>query len=149
MEKEIIIKSNSKTHKNKPVKYIINKNGCWICTSHSKSYGYPYITLNYKRKRLSRIIYELFYKKIPEGMIIMHKCDNPNCINPEHLILGTSKDNTQDMLNKKRNKYGESKANSKLKSEDVKYIKSCNIGCTTLAKKYNVSQTLIKKNQKR
>ena len=141
---KIEIKSSSKTNPNKPVEYYIDKNGCWICTSHSKSYGYPYITLNYKRKRLSRVIYEKFNGKILDGLVVMHICDNPNCINPNHLILGTSKQNSEDMVKKNRNQKGEQKKNSKLTNADVKFIRKCKIGATTLAKKYNVSQTLIK-----
>lgn len=139
MEKTILIKSSSKTLQPRPVKYYIDNNRCWICTSHSKSYGYPCIMLDYKRKRLSRVIYEMFNGKIEKNMVIMHLCDNPNCINPQHLKVGTHKQNSQDMVNKNRNKVGEEHHSAKLKKEDILYIRNSNKTCNRLAKELNVS----------
>lgn len=86
--------------KMKPITWEVNKNDCWICTSHKKDKdGYP---VGYRRK-IHRHVYEQCFREIPIGMVVMHKCDNPSCINPEHLKLGTYKENTQDMYQKKRN----------------------------------------------
>ena len=54
--------------------------------------------------RTNRVSYYLTKGDIPEGMIIMHTCDNPRCVKPDHLKLGTHKDNTQDMIAKGRHK---------------------------------------------
>ncbi len=76
---------------------------CWENTSHYKdSYGYPYIRRNGKKSNISRYVWRLRFDPIPRGMCICHKCDNPKCINPEHLFLGTHKDNSQDMARKGR-----------------------------------------------
>ncbi len=78
-------------------------NGCWICTSHhADSSGYP-IGSN---GRLHRIMYEKYKGKIENGLFVCHKCDNPTCINPEHLFLGTNADNFNDMRNKNRHSKG-------------------------------------------
>lgn len=142
---KLIIKSHSKTHPTKPVEYEINENGCWICTSHATTGGYPYITLDFKRRKLSRVIYELFKGSIPHNMVVMHLCDNPRCINPEHLKIGTYKENTQDMIQKKRNMYGVKHKLAKLNDDLVRYIRQSDKGCTTLAKELGVSKTLILK----
>lgn len=55
-----------------------------------------------------RIAYTEFVGDIPDSMIVMHSCDNPPCFNPEHLYLGTQKDNMHDMANKMRRASGES-----------------------------------------
>jgi hypothetical protein len=80
-------------------------------------------------------MYERYKEPIPVGMFILHSCDNPSCCNPEHLSVGTPKDNTQDMMNKGRYKLpinafkkghgaGESNIKSKLTKEDVEFIRA-------------------------
>ncbi|TAF00895.1 MAG: HNH endonuclease [Oscillatoriales cyanobacterium] len=71
----------------------------------------------------SRLMYEAHHGQIPEGMLVCHSCDNPTCVNPEHLFLGTHKDNTQDMLRKNREARGDKLPQTKLTSEQVKEIK--------------------------
>lgn len=95
----------------KTIMYIIDKNNCHICVSHSKTkYGivqYPAICINYKILTMSRYLYEKVKGKIPKGLILRHKCDNKGCINLDHLILGTKKDNTHDALIRNRLKIEE------------------------------------------
>ena len=88
----------------KPIQYTVDENGCWICTSHSKcgNGGYFQIWIGGIKNSLHRYIFERFKEPIPKGMLVCHSCDNPSCINPEHLWLGTQKDNIQDMVKKGR-----------------------------------------------
>src|SRR5208337_3746273 len=84
----------------KKIEYIVNENGCHICTSHyCDSRGYPIIQRN---KHMSRYLWEEKHGPIPEKMEVCHKCDTPACINVDHFFLGTQKDNMKDMYNKKR-----------------------------------------------
>ena len=99
--------------------YTINKNGCWIWTnSMGKEYNsYPSLIIKgVKEKSLSRLSYLVHKGEIPKGLLICHKCDNPPCINPDHLFLGSYKDNSQDMVNKKRYR----KSNQYYRQQEVK-----------------------------
>lgn len=107
--------------------HIITKDGCWL-TNLALSHGYPVLRKTSpggKGKNLmaSRLMYEAHHGQIPEGMLVCHSCDNPTCVNPEHLFLGTHKDNTQDMLRKNREARGDKLPQTKLTSEQVKEIK--------------------------
>ncbi len=132
----------------------LDKNGCipWlgaprgrygaiqICDKNSK-YRYNYTQLAH------RISYELFVGEIPEGMCVCHKCDNRKCVNPNHLFLGTHKQNTTDMVNKNRcnMKNGENHFHSKLTDKDIPKIFDLykKLSQRKIAKIFNVSQTSI------
>lgn len=62
--------------------------------------GYGMFSIRGYQIRAHRYAYMQHYGDIPDGLIVMHKCDNPSCINPEHLILGTIADNNKDRDNK-------------------------------------------------
>jgi len=100
-----LIKSlyNSGKKQTRPVTYTVTAAGCFECTSHKPgSSGYPRITLGGKSYRMSRFIWERINGPIPTGFYICHTCDNPRCINPKHLFLGTPTDNVNDMYKKNR-----------------------------------------------
>jgi hypothetical protein len=66
---------------------------------------YPFIYFQGKCYRGNRLLYALCFGKIPDGMFVMHTCDNVKCINPNHLRLGTPQDNVDDMISKGRHKF--------------------------------------------
>lgn len=82
----------------------VNKtdSGCWIWTGAKSSRGYGY----FQNIRAHRFSYEYHREKIPSGKIVMHKCDVPLCVNPEHLIVGTYADNSHDRDSKGRTATG-------------------------------------------
>lgn len=79
---------------------------CWIWQGNTQSSGYGCIKAFGVMVSCHRLSYELYNGKIPDGMEVMHSCDNPLCINPDHLSLGTHKDNMRDMIKKGRAKRG-------------------------------------------
>lgn len=80
----------------------ITESGCWIWTANSDKDGYGQFRIGKKMMRPHRFSYEHFVGEIPNGMYVLHKCDIPSCVRPEHLFVGTQKDNVADMIKKGR-----------------------------------------------
>ncbi len=126
----------------KEIAWKVDENNCWICTSHkTDAYGYPACKRNNKLIKIHRLFYEKHCGKIPINMQVCHKCDNPTCINPEHLFLGTHLDNMRDMDAKGRRTVGEMSPHSKLTEKDVKQIRYVllNTSRKKIAEKFNIS----------
>jgi hypothetical protein len=89
-------------------KYVINEvTDCWDWTAALNNIGYGMFRFSSKGMRTAhRVSYELFNGPIPAGLAVCHTCDNPICVNPKHLWVGTLKDNAQDMVAKGRNGRG-------------------------------------------
>jgi hypothetical protein len=83
----------------------IRDDGCWMFLGAWNSDGYGNIRVQGKLWATHRLSYELFVGPIPNGISVLHHCDNPWCINPEHLFLGTQLDNVRDMIAKGRSNF--------------------------------------------
>lgn len=77
-------------------------NGCWTWSGGKDQDGYPVFTVGGRPYRGHRWIWEELRGPIPAGMLICHRCDNPPCVNPDHLFLGTNSDNMLDAVGKGR-----------------------------------------------
>jgi len=127
---------------------VIKKDGCWDSKTPLRKGGYIQIRYIDKMIGIHKASWLIHNGKIPDGLLVLHKCDNKRCSNPEHLFLGTHKDNHQDMVNKGRQNLpiGENHKNSKLTIEKVKKIKELlNLGVTVrrISKDFNMGKSTI------
>jgi hypothetical protein len=76
--------------------------GCWIWTGRCRPTGYGQVFVNKKTISAHKFSYETYKEPVKSGILVLHSCDNPSCVNPEHLFLGTQSDNMFDMYKKKR-----------------------------------------------
>lgn len=78
------------------------EDACWIWTAAPDQYGYGRMYWRGRNYPAHRIAYEVTHGDIPDGLWVLHRCDNPPCVNPAHLFLGTRQDNVDDMMQKGR-----------------------------------------------
>jgi hypothetical protein len=97
---------------------------CWRWTGATLRGGYGNFHVNKKTVQAHRFSYKLHIGKIPEGMHVLHHCDNPPCVNPKHLFLGNNLINSQDKVKKNRQTKGEDHPHHKLKLEDIPKIRN-------------------------
>lgn len=121
-------------------KTVVLDNDCWEFTGARNNMGYGVIRVDGRKNLLAhRVAYDLVVDDIPDGMIVLHKCDNPACINPEHLKLGSMKDNSIDMTSKGR-------GTSLLDEDKVRQIRKMfdqGMKGTDIAKIFNVTKTTV------
>lgn len=135
-------------------KKVAKSEWCWNWTGCRDGNGYGEIGTGGKRgvAFAHRVSYELHNGPIPEGMHVLHKCDNPSCVRPDHLFIGTHTDNMRDMWAKGRGRCdgagrkGSANGNHKLTEEQVGAIRqrlSAGQSQRSLGQEYGVSKTLI------
>jgi hypothetical protein len=127
-------------------KILLNaETGCWEWTAYKLRTGYGTIIIDGIVHRAHRVSYEVHCGEIPDGLYVCHRCDNPSCINPEHLFLGTQSDNMEDMHSKDRGAdlRGTKHGMAKLADADVIAIRSANYSADKLASEFGVSKSLI------
>lgn len=125
---------------------VAKESGCWEWAGvRDTKDGYGVINIKGRsgRTRAHRFSYEMHKGEIPEGLVVRHKCDNPCCVNPDHLELGTHADNTADSVSKGRHVHGEKMHTAKLTEQDVLDIRGSSLSSKELALKYGVDSTNI------
>ena len=133
---------------------VLKTDGCWIWQGYKDPNGYGQIGRRAKLILVHRLSWELTYGSIPNGLWVLHSCDNPSCVRPDHLFLGTNADNVRDMVAKGRARNagtmrlccGDKNVNAKLTGEIVREVRQlCASGVTRteLARRYGVNITTI------
>jgi len=117
--------------------------GCWIWTAGKDGHGYGSFNFGSKVVSSHRFAYMIFKGTIKEGLLIRHICDNPSCVNPNHLLVGTHQDNTQDKLDRNRLNPAKGENNgqsilTELEVKEILYKLIDDIIVSVLAEQYNV-----------
>lgn len=119
------------------------ENSCWNWLGSTTEFGYGKLN----RSSAHRYSYELAFGAIPDGMGVLHKCDNPSCVNPAHLLLGTNSDNCADKVEKRRHPRHETSGKAKLTLIQVVEIrKLLGVGSETqgqIGERFGVSASAI------
>lgn len=136
--------------------------GCWnwqgsVVNGYGRFFLGSRLLGNRREMKTHRYSYELAKGKIPPEMLVRHSCDNPRCVNPDHLLLGTQQDNMTDKVQRGRQSRGERHGNAILSDEAVKEIRAAygvapgrrgrrpgkHISQAQLAKRFGVTQEAI------
>jgi len=120
----------------------VDKSGeCWEWTAFKDDCGYGCFGLNGRRERAHRVALILDGVDIPLGMCVCHHCDNPGCVNPDHLFIASHTENMKDMKNKGRGINGEKNGNARLTDQDILRmfdLLKCGVRQVDIAKYFNV-----------
>lgn len=131
----------------KPITWEVEENGCHIVTSHARRpNGYPYIQRGGKQKPIHRYTYEQRYGELESSSIVIrHSCDNPACINIDHLSKGTQQDNMNDKVDRNRQTKGEDAGKAVITEQEAKLIKYFYEGWThdEIASQYRINRRQV------
>jgi hypothetical protein len=120
----------------------------WLAAVNKKKLGYGLIKVDGKMLTANRVAWVLTRGPIPDGMCVLHHCDNSTCVNPDHLFLGSQIDNIKDMWQKRRGRHGSAHPNARLMEQDVREVKmKWLFGMTqaALAREFDVSRRTIQR----
>lgn len=128
--------------------------GCWPWTGAVTAFGYGRLGDKSKRKTLvtHRVAWEAINGPIPEGLCVLHRCDNPPCCNPTHLFVGTRSDNAKDMMNKGRgtlsqHKFtGERHGRARLtesKVAEMRALFAAGVSVSAIARQFNAARSTV------
>lgn len=131
----------------------VNRNaarGCWEWQGLRNRDGYGLVTIAGKQWLTHRYAYHILCREVDRSVVVRHECDNPCCVNPTHLIVGTQADNIRDMVSRGRNvpPRGERHGSAKLTEDDVRVIRRrCESGerQAAVALDYNLKPPAVQK----
>lgn len=115
-----------------------NKTECWEWKGAKDKDGYAFVKFEGKQMRVTRVL-----TSAPKRSVVMHSCDNPSCVNPDHLKVGTVEENNRDKKEKGRDKKGLQVHGAKLTDRQVKSIFSSSKSVSSLAEKFSVTNGTI------
>lgn len=127
----------------------IDKSGdCWNWKGYRDADGYGVFSFRGKRRKAHRVAWEIVSGEIPRGMCVCHRCDNPSCLNPSHLFLGTNQDNTRDKMSKGRYSClrGERHQNAKLSEfqvREIRRLRGMGLGLSLISERFGVNVSVV------
>lgn len=127
-------------------RYVVGKNtGCWLWLNANPHNRYGSWSA-FGENRPNRASWVMHNGAIPEGYLVLHKCDRPGCVNPDHLFLGTQDDNMKDMKSKQRARVskGTNNTNSKLSEQQIHSIRNSSLTHRELSEFFGVNPVTIR-----
>lgn len=124
----------------------INKtDGCWEWKAAKDKDGYGFFSVDREIRYAHRIAYMLYVGEITNGLHVCHKCDNPSCVNPDHLFLSTHRGNMEDRKNKGRyqSQKGELNNSAKITKQISDAIKSMKLSQRKIARLFGISKSQV------
>ena len=122
----------------------VPESGCWIWEGNATPQGYGFMKVGPDRVLTHRLAYSLAAGPVTGSDCVLHRCDNPSCINPSHLFLGTRADNNADRTRKGRHVYGSASPNAKLTDEVVRRARISDEPLPVLAARHGVSHETMR-----
>lgn len=119
-------------------------NGCWEWTGQLNYYGYGVIWHNRAGRRAHRVSFEIHKGPLTKDDVVCHSCDNPKCVNPDHLFKGTKLDNNRDAKSKGRNARGQRAGSARLSDSAIELLKMGeHLSQRELAQIFGISQSQV------
>lgn len=116
----------------------------WMGSRNKGNRGYGQFWIGHTFVGAHRFSYELHHGKIPDGLEVCHHCDNPACVNPDHLFLGTHKENEEDKKSKNRQARGKAVVHqNKINENDVVNIRNSAKSYDEISKEYGISSAMV------
>lgn len=123
--------------------------GCWDWTATKNQKGYGRFTTDYSTFSAHRFAWSMENGEIPDGAFVLHTCDNPACVNPAHLFLGSNADNMADKVAKGRQAQGVGNAYSKLTEAQVMAIRADTRLLRVIGDEYGINKTQVSRIRRR
>lgn len=119
--------------------------GCWVWTAYKNSDGYGQFRIGKSMEKAHRVSFSIYREHVDKGMEVLHSCDNPACVNPDHLSIGTHLLNMRDMVAKGRQATlkGNKNGRAKLTESEVIDIRDDSRSQRKIAKIYEISQAHV------
>ena len=145
--KQITWLEDGNGNKCSPIKHLLSllskpTDECVLWDGYTENYGYGRIWYKNRNTLVHRVSFELKVGN-PAGHVVRHSCDNPLCINPKHLTIGTQLDNIKDRNQRGRTAVGENVGSAKLSERDVLLIRSSSISTRKLGAMFGISSSSV------
>jgi hypothetical protein len=122
--------------------------GCWLWIGNTDRKGYGQLMINKRAYSAHRLAWTFNKGEIPHGLCVLHKCDTPACVRPDHLFLGNQRDNIHDCIAKGRfnpgRQKGEINGQAKLSEDQVKLIRNSALSSRVLGRQFGMSHSHIR-----
>lgn len=117
--------------------------GCWIWLGAINENGYGRVSWLRRNAHAHRVVYEILARPLKAGEQVLHRCDNPCCVNPDHMFIGDPALNKADSVSKKRHVHGEKHPTSKLTDETALQILRAPGKYRDIAKQFGVHNSIV------